>query len=120
MQQPQMTLADAAELAGEREGELRKLLAEQPAAARTAAIDARYEGYVEKARASQEAMGQLDRRSIPQGFSYEDVSHLRVEARQRLTAIRPRTLGQALRISGITPADVTVLSVHLARHAGQA
>jgi tRNA uridine 5-carboxymethylaminomethyl modification enzyme len=116
MQQPQMTLEDAAALAGERTGELRALLEVDPEAARSVGIDARYAGYVEKARASQEAIEQLSRRPIPEDFPYEDVSHLRIEARQRLAAIQPRTLGQALRISGITPADVTVLAIHLARN----
>ncbi len=119
MQQPEMTLREVAELAGEARGELEDLLAEEPSAGWSVGVDARYAGYVEKARASQEAMGQLSDRPIPPDFAYEDVSHLRIEAKQRLAAIQPRTLGQALRISGITPADVTVLSIHLARVCGR-
>ncbi|MFP4435200.1 MAG: tRNA uridine-5-carboxymethylaminomethyl(34) synthesis enzyme MnmG, partial [Phycisphaerae bacterium] len=118
MQQPEMTLEKVAELAGERRGELAALMAEHPQAAWSVGIDARYAGYIEKARASQEAMGQLSDRAIPPDFAYEAVSHLRIEAKQRLAAIQPRTLGQALRISGITPADVTVLAIHLARVGG--
>ena len=51
---------------------------------------------------------------IPERMDYSGVPHLRAEARLRLKSIRPRTLGQALRASGITPADITVLMVHLA------
>ena len=56
-----------------------------------------------------------DRRTIPADLDYAAISHLRAEARDRLAEIRPASLGQALRIGGITPADITVLAVHLAR-----
>ena len=59
-------------------------------------------------------MTDLDRKLIPDDIDYAAVSHLRHEARERLLHVRPRSLGQATRISGITPADITVLAVHLA------
>jgi tRNA uridine 5-carboxymethylaminomethyl modification enzyme len=59
-------------------------------------------------------MQDLDDKLIPAGIDYSAVTHLRFEAREKLTAIAPRSLGQALRISGITPADVTVLAIYLA------
>jgi tRNA uridine 5-carboxymethylaminomethyl modification enzyme len=96
--------------------ELLALLAAQPAAAATAATDARYSGYLARQAATLRQMQDLDGRAIPPHLDYAAVSHLRHEAREKLTAIRPHTLGQALRISGITPADVTVLAIHLASH----
>ena len=50
---------------------------------------------------------------IPQNINYDDVSSLRVEARQKLTKLRPANIGQASRISGVSPADISVLLVYL-------
>jgi tRNA uridine 5-carboxymethylaminomethyl modification enzyme len=94
--------------------ELLALLAAQPAAVATAATDARYSGYLARQAAALRQMQELDGRAIPPETDYAAVSHLRHEAREKLSALRPRTLGQALRVSGITPADVTVLAIHLA------
>jgi tRNA uridine 5-carboxymethylaminomethyl modification enzyme len=88
--------------------------AKDPAAVESLLTDARYAGYLEKERAALEQMQHLDDKLIPPGLDYSCVSHLRHEAREKLSAIRPRSLGQALRVSGITPADITVLAVHLA------
>jgi tRNA uridine 5-carboxymethylaminomethyl modification enzyme len=52
-------------------------------------------------------------RLIPEGFDYGSVRHLRAEAREQLARIRPRTLGQASRVSGITPADLSLVVIHL-------
>ena len=60
-------------------------------------------------------MKDLDEKLIPPDFDYSSVQHLRHEAKEKLSAIRPRSLGQALRVSGITPADVTVISIYLMR-----
>ena len=113
---PDVELADVLAAAAGDEGDcLRRLAAENPAAARSAAIDARYAGYVAKQLSAIGQMRRLDSKLLPENMDYEAVSHLRFEAKQRLGAVRPRSLGQALRISGITPADVTVLAIHLAR-----
>ena len=58
-------------------------------------------------------------RPIPREIDYGAISHLRAEARERLAEVRPRSLGQALRISGVTPADITVLAVGLAKASRQ-
>jgi len=83
-------------------------------AVETVAIDCRYAGYLARQRQSVARLAELDHKRLPDAMDYAAVPHLRAEARERLDAIRPRTLGQALRVSGITPADVTVLMVHLA------
>jgi len=97
---------------------LRRTVAEHPVAAESVAVDARYAGYVAKQQAALGQMRELDRKLLPEDLDYGAVSHLRHEARERLGEVRPRCLGQALRTSGITPADVTVLAIHLAKRGG--
>jgi tRNA uridine 5-carboxymethylaminomethyl modification enzyme len=92
---------------------LRGLAAAHPAAVELMATDCLYAGYVHRQRRAAEQMGNLDKQRLPPDLEYARVPHLRFEARQRLSEILPQTLGQALRISGITPADITVLSIHL-------
>ena len=94
---------------------LRQLRRDFPQAVETAAIDCRYAGYVAREQASAARLRELEDQPIPAWVDYRQVPHLRAEARERLEAIGPGTLGQALRISGITPADITVLMVHLGR-----
>ncbi|MEM1012128.1 MAG: FAD-dependent oxidoreductase [Planctomycetota bacterium] len=77
--------------------------------------DARYEGYLKRQGRQLKEMARLEHKAIPRELDYTTISGLRNEAREKLTLFTPRNLGQALRISGITPADVTLLSVHLAR-----
>jgi len=89
--------------------------AEHLPAVESVAVDARYAGYLAKEQAALRQMQELDRKLLPDDLDYDVISHLRYEAREKLDKIRPRCLGQALRISGITPADVTVLAIHLAR-----
>jgi tRNA uridine 5-carboxymethylaminomethyl modification enzyme len=78
-------------------------------------IRAKYEGYIARADKQIERFAQMEGKLIPATFDYARVTGLRNEARQKLTKFTPRSLGQALRISGITPADVTVLAIHLDR-----
>ena len=110
--------ADPGELAagvGEAAGqELRDLVASHAAAITSLAFDARYEGFLAREQSALRRMRELEAKCIPRETDYAAVAHLRHEAREKLLEIRPRTLGQALRISGITPADITVLAIHLA------
>ena len=78
-------------------------------------IRAKYAGYIARQDKAIERFARLEEKLIPAGIDYASVIGLRNEARQKLTTFTPRSLGQALRISGITPADVTILSVHLDR-----
>jgi tRNA uridine 5-carboxymethylaminomethyl modification enzyme len=75
--------------------------------------DIRYAGYVALDRERIERQRKHAQRVIPEGFDYAAVRHLRAEAREQLAKIRPRTLGQAGRVSGITPADLALVLVHL-------
>jgi tRNA uridine 5-carboxymethylaminomethyl modification enzyme len=75
--------------------------------------DIKYEGYVARQQAEVERQARLARKRIPDGFRYELIEQLRAEAREKLMRIRPRDLARASRISGITPADLALVMVHL-------
>ncbi len=75
--------------------------------------DARYQGYVDRQARHIERFRRLESMPIPEHVDYASMGELRLEARERLAGVAPRTLGQAGRISGITPADVTVLWINL-------
>ncbi|MBI3272197.1 MAG: tRNA uridine-5-carboxymethylaminomethyl(34) synthesis enzyme MnmG [Planctomycetes bacterium] len=85
------------------------------AAAEQVDIGAKYEGYIARQEAQVERFRELEDRTIPAGLDYFQVPHLRLEAREKLSRIRPHSLGQAARVSGVSPADISVLLVHLAR-----
>jgi tRNA uridine 5-carboxymethylaminomethyl modification enzyme len=75
----------------------------------------KYQGYISRQDKLIERMSEMEAKLIPANLDYAIVNGLRNEAKQKLTRFTPRSLGQALRISGITPADVTVLAIHLGR-----
>ncbi len=80
-----------------------------------AAIQVKYDVYIEKERELVKRMAQLEELEIPESFDYKKISSLGNEAREKLSRIRPRTLGQASRISGINPSDVQILMVFMGR-----
>ena len=84
-----------------------------PAAAAQAEIELKYEGYINKARKEAEKMMAMDHVVLPEDLDYDQVQHLSLEGRQKLKAIQPHTLGQASRISGVSPADVAMLAMVL-------
>ena len=89
-------------------------LADVPAAIASQVVtDIRYAGYVALEREQVERRRRLGARSIPPGIDYAAVRHLRAEAREQLERVRPQTLEQAGRVSGITPADLALVLVHL-------
>lgn len=81
-------------------------------------IEGRYAGYLERERESRRRDVASMGRSIPKGFDFADVAQLRYEAREKWSRARPRTVEQAARLPGISPADVTLLLIHLARTDG--
>ena len=81
------------------------------AAAKQVEIECKYEGYIEKARKEANRLANMDRNRIPEWLDYDEVKHLSLEGRQKLSKIRPETLGQASRISGVNPADIAVLAM---------
>lgn len=80
-------------------------------------ISVKYAGYIDRQAFEIEKFKNLESKQIPTNFDYSTVPSLRMEARQKLSKIRPETIGQASRISGVSPADVSILSVWLKRAA---
>ncbi|HNP00911.1 MAG TPA: tRNA uridine-5-carboxymethylaminomethyl(34) synthesis enzyme MnmG, partial [Ferruginibacter sp.] len=80
-----------------------------------AEIQIKYDTYIEKEKELVERMGQLENLVIPENFNYEKLVSLSAEAKQKFTKIKPRTLGQASRISGVNPSDVQILMVFMGR-----
>ncbi|MGB0254982.1 MAG: hypothetical protein ACPF95_02280 [Flavobacteriaceae bacterium] len=78
-------------------------------------IQVKYAGYIAKEKAQADKLTQLDHVPIPKGFDYEKVKSLSIEARQKLTEIKPVTIAQASRISGVSPSDLSVLLVYMGR-----
>ena len=81
---------------------------------KTAEATVKYEGYLSKSMAQIERARKLEEKKLPPDINYSEIAGLRLEAREKLERVRPITLGQAGRISGVNPADVTVLMVWLA------
>jgi tRNA uridine 5-carboxymethylaminomethyl modification enzyme len=90
-----------------------ELAAVNPDVARQVLCDFKYAGYMARQQAEVDRHSRLSEKRIPESFRYESIEHLRAEAREKLSRIRPRNLSQASRISGITPADIALLMVHL-------
>ena len=80
-----------------------------------AEIQCKYRGYIERERYYAEKMHRLESIAIPEGFDFNAMQSLTIEARQKLTRIRPTTIGQASRIPGVSPADINVLLVKFGR-----
>ena len=80
-------------------------------------INAKYEGYIKKANKEAAKMLSLEEKKIPEDINYDKIPNLASEARQKLREVRPTTIGQASRISGVNPADISILMVYLRRNA---
>lgn len=78
-------------------------------------IEIKYEGYIKRQQAQIDEMRRLEKKLIPADMDYREISGLRLEAAEKLAKIRPASIGQASRISGVSPADISVLLIHLAR-----
>lgn len=81
----------------------------------TLETDAKYEGYLKKGLEQIEKAKRLENKTIPEDIDYLKIDGLRLEAREKLNKVRPRSLGQAERISGVNPADIAVLMVYLSK-----
>jgi tRNA uridine 5-carboxymethylaminomethyl modification enzyme len=90
-----------------------ELSAIEPLVAQQVVFDQKYAGYVARQQTEVDRHSRLAQKRIPDSFHYGGIVHLRAEAREKLTRVRPRNLSQASRISGITPADMALLIVHL-------
>jgi tRNA uridine 5-carboxymethylaminomethyl modification enzyme len=84
-------------------------------AAEQVEIEAKYAGYIEKQRAEVARCRRLEDQRIPPGLDYQALVGLRTEAQEKLARVQPATVGQATRLAGVNPADISVLLVHLKR-----
>lgn len=78
-------------------------------------VHVKYSGYIEKEKENADKMHRLENVRIPDNYDYSSIKSLSFEAREKLTAIQPRTVSQASRISGVSPSDISVLLVHMGR-----
>jgi tRNA uridine 5-carboxymethylaminomethyl modification enzyme len=112
------TLAQKLRRPGFAFGDLAKLCPDLKSVPREVAeqveIEIKYEGYISRESQQIEKAREVEDRRIPDGLDYESLKQISKEARRKLGQIRPTTLGQAARISGVSPADISVLMVHLA------
>lgn len=76
-------------------------------------VEVKYDGYIKQQNDEIEKLKQQEKTALPENFDYSAIKGLRIEAIQKLNKIQPQTLGQASRISGVSPADITVLSIYL-------
>jgi tRNA uridine 5-carboxymethylaminomethyl modification enzyme len=81
-------------------------------------IAIKYAGYIDRQELEVQKFKKFETKSIPDLFDFSSVPSLRLEARQKFAKIRPTTIGQAARISGVSPADISILMVWLKRSAG--
>ena len=79
-------------------------------------IEIKYEGYIQKQLKQVEQMRKLETKLLPKDFDYRELKGLRLEAQEKLNKIKPLNIGQASRISGVSPADISVLLIWLAQN----
>ena len=82
-------------------------------------INIKYSGYIERQKKQVKNFKKLEGKKIPEGFDYTKVTSLRKEAMQKLDFYRPINIGQASRISGVSPADISVLLIYMEQHKHQ-
>jgi tRNA uridine 5-carboxymethylaminomethyl modification enzyme len=87
-------------------------------ALKSLAIEAHYEGYIKREEKSVEKLQKLESWKIPEDFDYDSIPSLRNESRMKLIKVKPKTLAQASRIDGVTPAEIALLQVFLKRNSG--
>lgn len=92
-----------------------ELSAYSPESFSQAEVTIKYAGYIEKEQEMVDKMNRLEALKLPRGIQYDEINALSAEAREKLAELRPLTLGQASRISGVSPADISVLLVHIGR-----
>ena len=109
---PQVTIMDLAEVVPELK---ERIMTASEEVVESCEIQIKYEGYIRREQLEAAKLQRLDQIRIPDGFKYEEVQSLSTEARQKLSRIRPRTIGDANRIPGVSPNDISVLLVLMGR-----
>jgi len=112
LKRPEMTYEKLAEISRELEG---PSLSGDDEIVREVETQIKYEGYIERQEAALHQVARMESRKIPSNLDYHSLTNLSIESRQKLDEIRPRTIGQASRIEGVTPADISALLLYLER-----
>jgi tRNA uridine 5-carboxymethylaminomethyl modification enzyme len=112
---PQVSLGDMAERLTKLGAFLKNVGHMKKEVLEEAEIQVKYEGYIQKEAEMAEKLERLDAITLKEDFNYQQLKSISFEAREKLSRIRPRTLGQASRISGVSPSDISVLLVYLGR-----
>jgi tRNA uridine 5-carboxymethylaminomethyl modification enzyme len=108
LRRPKMSYADIAQL-DQRAPELPAVVREQ------AEIFIKYEGYIKRQERQLDELVRMEEHLMPEDIDYASLKGLCIEARQKLSAVKPRSLGQAMRIPGVSPADAAALMMYLKR-----
>ena len=112
---PQITMTHLLEMSDELKPVVNELLSAHPDCAEQAEIQLKYEGYIQREEELAQKLGRLEDVKIPESLDFFDLVSLSSEAKEKLSKIRPVTIGQASRVSGVSPSDISVLLVHLGR-----
>jgi tRNA uridine 5-carboxymethylaminomethyl modification enzyme len=112
---PQLSIFDVLEISDEAKSVVNNLETDQEEIVEQAEILMKYEGYIQREEEQVEKLQRLENVAIPDHVSYKDIKSLSIEAKEKLDQIRPVTIGQASRVSGVSPSDISVLLIHLGR-----
>ncbi len=112
IKRPELTISDVLSSFPNNEKKFSEII-DKPEILEKIEIEIKYEGYIQKQQELVEKLDKIENVQIPHDFDYSIIKGFSTEARQKLTKIKPRTLGQATRISGVTPSDISVLFVYL-------
>ena len=112
---PHISLADIIPIHAPTAQAVNEVVVQNPLAVEQAEILLKYEGYIEREEEQAQKHLRLENLQLPAAFDYTKVNSLSIEAREKLSKIMPATIGQASRVSGVSPSDISVLLVHLGR-----
>lgn len=112
---PQVKLNDLIEEIDELKSIVQNIKHKKEEIIESAEVLIKYSGYIEREQIMADKLKRLEHINIPKGFNYDEISSLSTEGRQKLKRIEPKNIGQAARISGVSPSDVSVLLVYMGR-----
>ncbi len=113
VKRPELSLKEVLDNSGLSEDEIIFQLLQNPKALEQVEIELKYEGYIQRQYELVEKMEKLEKIQIPLNFNYSNLKTISTEGREKLSKVKPRTIGQASRISGVTPSDISILLVYL-------
>jgi len=112
---PHISLEDLQEMNAHITASVTQIAKEDPLAVEQAEILLKYEGYIEREQEQVQKLQRLEALSLAEDLDYSQIKSLSIEAKEKLSKIKPATIGQAARVSGVSPSDISVLLVHLGR-----